>query len=129
MTTQHPDHLITLTTETGPLHVDIAPDGSLTTRTDREPVAKYADLGELLGHFADAGIPGSLEVADAAWKRILRRRDDRARAIESRDELSMALASSGLTHAAEVVDGRVVLSLTPAEADALADALTSEEGY
>lgn len=119
----HPDHLITLTTETGPLHVAMYPDGSLVTATDAGAGIIYDDLGELIRHFADIGVD-SKPVADAAWTRIQRRRDERAMAVDCRDELSAAMVAKGLTHSTEVKDGCVLVVLTPAEAEALAAVLS-----
>ncbi len=119
MTTQHPDHLITLTTDIGHIHVAQHPNGSLVTTTDGSPGVRYEDLGELIRHFADIGLD-SEPVARAAWARIQRRRDERAMALDCRDELSAAMTAKGLTHSTEVRDGLVTVVLTPAEAEALA---------
>jgi len=120
--TQHPDHLITLTTDLGHIHVTQRPDGSLVTSTDGSPGTRYEDLGEMIRHFADIGLD-SEPVAKAAWTRIQRRRDERAMALDCRDELSAALMSNGLTFSTEVSDGLVTVVLTPTEAEALASVL------
>lgn len=123
----HPNHLITLTTETGPLHVAMHHDGSLVTHTEHKPGARYEDLGELIRHFADIGLD-SKPVAEAAWVRIQRRRGERAMAVDCRDELSAAMVAKGLTHSTEVRDGCVLVVLTQAEAEALAAALSKRGG-
>lgn len=123
MTTQQLDHLITLATDLGHIHVAQRPDGSLVTATDGGPGVRYEDLGELIRHFADIGLD-SEPVAKAAWARIQRRRDERAMALDCRDELSAAMTAKGLTHSIEVRDGLVTVVLTPTEAESLAAVLS-----
>ena len=116
------EHLHTYDTPNGQLSVHA--DGiAIVLHSERGAAVRCEDLGEAITELQHLDLD-PMPVTEAAWQRILRQREAKAAAMESRDTLSLALSQAGVTHSAEVVDGKVVITLTPAEADELGDTVS-----
>lgn len=108
---------------TGPMHVVVREDHTFMTTTGTGlEITRMSDLGETTRVLTDLGLDPT-PVAEAAWKRILRRRSARSDAMESRDDLSLALESAGVCHIGTFGEGYVSLTLTVADAERLTEIL------
>lgn len=110
----------------GKAHMMAKADGTFVLVSDLgEPIARMSDLGEAIRDLAGMGLDPA-PVADAQWERIKRRKLARSLAQEARDELSLSLNQIGVTHAAGVEEGTVIVTLTVEEALQLCDHLSGE---